>query len=103
MPDVPARTYGPAMESATLAARARDMTKVYGHDQAAVTAIDGVDLDIRAGTFTAVMGPARSAVTWSATRPWPRTAASAPTGWTSCGHRPRPGQRSRPHWPDIPG
>ena len=42
------------------AARARDVTKVYGQSQAAVTALGGVDLDIPAGSFTAVMGPSGS-------------------------------------------
>jgi len=48
------------MEPATLAARAHDVTKIYGEGQAAVTAIDGVNLDIPAGSFTAVMGPSGS-------------------------------------------
>jgi putative ABC transport system ATP-binding protein len=48
-------------ESATAtAARARDITKIYGHGQAAVTALGGVSLDIPAGSFTAVMGPSGS-------------------------------------------
>jgi putative ABC transport system ATP-binding protein len=34
--------------------------KVYGHGQAAVTALDQVSLDILAGWFTAVMGPSGS-------------------------------------------
>jgi putative ABC transport system ATP-binding protein len=42
------------------AARARDITKIYGHGQAAVTALGGVSLDIPAGSFTAVMGPSGS-------------------------------------------
>ena len=42
------------------AARARDVTKVYGQGQAAVTALGGVDLDVPAGSFTAVMGPSGS-------------------------------------------
>jgi putative ABC transport system ATP-binding protein len=42
------------------AARAREVTKVYGHGQAAVTALDRVSLDIPAGSFTAVMGPSGS-------------------------------------------
>jgi len=42
------------------AARARDVTKIYGHGQAAVTALGGVDLDIPAGSFTAVIGPSGS-------------------------------------------
>ena len=42
------------------AARARDLTKIYGQGQAAVTALDNVSLDILAGSFTAVMGPSGS-------------------------------------------
>ncbi|HEX6450142.1 MAG TPA: ABC transporter ATP-binding protein [Trebonia sp.] len=42
------------------AARVRDITKIYGHGQAAVTALGGVSLDIPAGSFTAVMGPSGS-------------------------------------------
>ena len=60
MPSGPAGTYSPRMEAATLAARALGVTKVYGQGQAAVTAIDGVNLDIPAGSFTAVMGPSGS-------------------------------------------
>ena len=60
MPARPTGTYGPRMEPATLAARAHDVTKIYGEGQAAVTAIDGVNLDIPAGSFTAVMGPSGS-------------------------------------------
>jgi putative ABC transport system ATP-binding protein len=46
--------------AAATAARAREVTKVYGQGQAAVTALGGVDLDIPAGSFTAVMGPSGS-------------------------------------------
>jgi putative ABC transport system ATP-binding protein len=42
------------------AARARDLTKIYGHGQAAVTALAGISLDIPAESFTAVMGPSGS-------------------------------------------
>jgi len=42
------------------AARARAVTRVYGHGPAAVTALDAVSLDIPAGSFTAVMGPSGS-------------------------------------------
>src|SRR5215469_10120414 len=42
------------------AARAREVTKIYGHGPAAVTALDAVSLDIPAGSFTAVMGPSGS-------------------------------------------
>jgi putative ABC transport system ATP-binding protein len=38
----------------------RDITKIYGYGQAAVTALGGVSLDIPAGSFTAVMGPSGS-------------------------------------------
>jgi len=60
MPARPAGTYGPGMGATTVAARARGVTKTYGDGQAAVTAVDGVDLDIPAGSFTAVMGPSGS-------------------------------------------
>ena len=38
----------------------RDITKIYGHGQAAVTALGGVSLDVPAGSFIAVMGPSGS-------------------------------------------
>jgi putative ABC transport system ATP-binding protein len=43
-----------------VAARMRELTKVYGDGQAEVRALDGVTLDIHAGEFTAVMGPSGS-------------------------------------------
>jgi putative ABC transport system ATP-binding protein len=42
------------------AAKALEVTKVYGHGQNAVTALDHVTADIEAGSFTAVMGPSGS-------------------------------------------
>jgi putative ABC transport system ATP-binding protein len=45
---------------AQLAARALDLVKVYGHGETAVRALDGADLDITAGAFTAIMGPSGS-------------------------------------------
>src|SRR5215471_1779452 len=42
------------------AARAEDLVKRYGAGQAAVTALDGVSIEIPAGSFTAVMGPSGS-------------------------------------------
>ena len=46
--------------AAPSAARARDVTRIYGRGPAAVTALDGVSLDIPAGSFIAVMGPSGS-------------------------------------------
>ena len=46
--------------AAVPAARAREVTRVYGRGPAAVTALDGVSLDIPAGSFIAVMGPSGS-------------------------------------------
>src|SRR6185312_12672424 len=42
------------------AARAVDLTKVYGTGDAAVRALDGVSLELERGRFTAVMGPSGS-------------------------------------------
>jgi putative ABC transport system ATP-binding protein len=42
------------------AARAIGVTKVYGKGETAVRALDGVDVDLRAGEFTAIMGPSGS-------------------------------------------
>src|SRR5680860_248952 len=46
--------------SRLVAARAVDLTKVYGKDQAEVHALAGVSIDLYAGEFTAVMGPSGS-------------------------------------------
>ena len=43
-----------------LAARARSLTKAYGSGETTVRALDGVDVDIARGRFTAVMGPSGS-------------------------------------------
>lgn len=40
--------------------RLRGITKVYGYGQAALAALKGIDLDITAGEFVAVMGPSGS-------------------------------------------
>jgi putative ABC transport system ATP-binding protein len=42
------------------AARVVGLTKVYGHGDTEVVALDHVDLDIAAGEFTAIMGPSGS-------------------------------------------
>jgi putative ABC transport system ATP-binding protein len=42
--------------TSTLAASARGVTRVYGHGDTAVHALRGVDLDLPAGRFTAIMG-----------------------------------------------
>jgi putative ABC transport system ATP-binding protein len=42
------------------AARAVQLTKIYGSGDAAVTALDKVDVELYAGEFTAVMGPSGS-------------------------------------------
>jgi putative ABC transport system ATP-binding protein len=43
-----------------VAARAVGVTKVYGHDQTQVVALDEVSIEFAAGEFTAVMGPSGS-------------------------------------------
>ncbi|MBA2955381.1 ATP-binding cassette domain-containing protein [Nocardioides sp. MAH-18] len=40
----------------SLAASARDLTRVYGHGDTAVHALRGIDLDLPSGRFTAIMG-----------------------------------------------
>ncbi len=40
--------------------RARGAVKVYGHGTTAVRAIDGIDVDVAAGEFIAIMGPSGS-------------------------------------------
>ena len=50
----------PGPDTAAVAARVVDLTKVYGSGNAEVRALDGVTLDIAAGKFTAVMGPSGS-------------------------------------------
>jgi putative ABC transport system ATP-binding protein len=44
----------------SIAASARAVTKTYGRGDAQVHALRGVDLDVAAGTFTAIMGPSGS-------------------------------------------
>jgi putative ABC transport system ATP-binding protein len=53
-------TTGPTAALTGPAVSARAAVKVYGRDRTEVRALDGVDLDIPAGRFTAVMGPSGS-------------------------------------------
>jgi putative ABC transport system ATP-binding protein len=50
----------PASAGTAVAVRAEAATKVYGSGRTTVRALDGVDLAIEAGRFTAVMGPSGS-------------------------------------------
>ncbi len=50
----------PAAPTGTVAARAVNAVKTYGSGDTVVKALDGVNLDIHAGRFTAVMGPSGS-------------------------------------------
>ncbi len=49
-----------APAATTVAASARDATKVYGQGEAQVRALDGVTVDFERGRFTAIMGPSGS-------------------------------------------
>ncbi len=49
-----------AAPSTTAAARAVGLTKVYGHGDTAVKALDGVTVEFATGEFTAIMGPSGS-------------------------------------------
>ena len=44
----------------TVAAEARNASKIYGSGDTRVTALDGVDVEIAAQQFTAIMGPSGS-------------------------------------------
>ena len=56
----PAVQLGPASSDLTPVARARGATRVYGTGDVALTALDGVDLDLHRGVLTAIMGPSGS-------------------------------------------
>src|ERR1051325_529925 len=55
-------TNGPTIHRGAeiVAARAVDVTKVYGRGEAQVRALDGVNIGFGAGRFTAIMGPSGS-------------------------------------------
>ena len=61
--DTPKAEDQPARASSPVALTARGLTKTYGTGDAAVTAVDHVDLDIAGGELTAVMGPSGSGKT----------------------------------------
>ena len=50
----------PATPTATVAARALDLVKVYGTGETAVQALDHVSVDFPSGRFSAIMGPSGS-------------------------------------------
>jgi putative ABC transport system ATP-binding protein len=49
-----------AVRTAAVAARAVDLSKVYGQGETQVVALDQVSVDFRQGEFTAIMGPSGS-------------------------------------------
>jgi putative ABC transport system ATP-binding protein len=50
----------PGHATQTLAARALEVTKLYGQGPTQVRALDNVSVDLPAGRFTAIMGPSGS-------------------------------------------
>jgi len=54
------RASGSAHEVSAAAITLQGVRKTYGRGDSAVRALDGVDIDFHAGTFTAVMGPSGS-------------------------------------------
>ncbi|GAA2129891.1 ABC transporter ATP-binding protein [Nocardioides bigeumensis] len=54
------RAQAAAAPTKSVAVHARGLVKTYGTGPAAVKALDGADLDIHTGTFTAIMGPSGS-------------------------------------------
>ncbi|MEE1616928.1 ABC transporter ATP-binding protein [Brachybacterium sp. J153] len=54
----PSAPSGPGADAVAL--RARGLTRTYGSGGATVRALDGVDVDIARGAFTAIMGPSGS-------------------------------------------
>jgi putative ABC transport system ATP-binding protein len=55
-----APTISPMVTDTRIAARAVDLTRIYGTGETAVRALDAVSVDFAAGSFTAIMGPSGS-------------------------------------------
>ena len=53
-------TEAPTVTIHPVAARAVGATKTYGKGESAIRAIDGIDVEVAAGRFTAIMGPSGS-------------------------------------------
>ncbi|AXK33362.1 ABC transporter ATP-binding protein [Streptomyces armeniacus] len=60
MSTAPAETPPRSVPETAAAARAEDVSKVYGSGDTKVTALDGVSVEIPRGRFTAIMGPSGS-------------------------------------------
>ena len=56
----PSSPAAPTTDARSVAARAVGLTKIYGAGESEVRALDGVDIDLRSGEFTAIMGPSGS-------------------------------------------
>ena len=90
------------LESPTrTAARVVDATKVYGRNGNSVRALDGVDLEIGRGEFTAIMGPSGSGQVHPPPLPRRPRHPHLRTGLHRR-HRPRLARRQAPH-PPAPG
>jgi putative ABC transport system ATP-binding protein len=59
-PFQPAASGGPVANSAPVAIRSAGLRKVYGRGEAAVVALNDVDVSFAPGAFTAIMGPSGS-------------------------------------------
>ncbi|MEJ5915242.1 ABC transporter ATP-binding protein [Pseudokineococcus sp. 1T1Z-3] len=59
-PPAPSASASAGATEAVAAVRAQALTKVHGRGETAVTALDGVDVCVTRGSFTAVMGPSGS-------------------------------------------
>ena len=60
MDDIDSRTIDPQSTATQAVASARALVKVYGKDEGEVRALDGIDVDLGRGQFTAILGPSGS-------------------------------------------